>query len=68
MEKEFYSLWSACSYKYYEGSDIKEGKVGGAWGANGGNLKKGDHLEEQGLGGMYILKCFLKKHDGPGPD
>jgi len=42
--------------------------VGGACGTYGGNLKKGDHLEEQGVDGMNILKYFLKKYDGPGPD
>jgi hypothetical protein len=42
--------------------------VGRACGTYGGNLKKGDSLEEQGVDGMNILKYFVKKYDGPGPD
>ena len=66
MENKFDSLWSACSYKYDEGD--MEGKMGGTCGTYVGNVKKGDHLEEQGVDGMNILKYFLKKYDGPGPD
>jgi hypothetical protein len=52
MEKEFCSLWSACN-KYYEGHDMEEGKVGGAFGTYRGNLKKGDHWEEQAVDGTF---------------
>jgi hypothetical protein len=42
--------------------------VGGVCGTYGENQKKGDKLEEQGIDGLNILKFFLKKYDGSGPD
>jgi hypothetical protein len=57
--------------RYYSGDQIKKNEMGGTCSTYGdrtgaymvwwGNLRKRDHLEDQGLDGRIILKWILKK-------
>jgi hypothetical protein len=47
----------------WEGHFARMGRVGVYTGFWWGNLKERSHLEDQGVDGSIILRCFIRKWD-----